>query len=235
MARQRVGRSLAEDAYTAIRERVLLGDLAPGTRLVLQDLSKELGVSLSVVREAVTRLATERLLVATPQHGFVVQPLSLGDLADITWTRVQIETIALREAIKNGDLAWEVNLVAAHHALQSTDPMGPDGRISPAWGTVHSRFHAALTAGANRPWLSNIRQQLFDASELYRYWSASRDVLAGPSRRIKAVQREHKALVDAAISRDSKRACELIAHHFESTAAILAKNPDATSQNQSDA
>jgi DNA-binding GntR family transcriptional regulator len=231
MTRQREGRSLVEDAYTAIRASVLSGRLAPGTRVALKELATERDVSLSVIREAVTRLASERLLVATPQHGFAVQTLSLKDLEDVTWTRLQIETIALRESLRHGDLAWEANLVAAHHALGATSPVGSDGGPNPQWMVAHSAFHAALTAGADRPWLSNIRQQLFDASELYRYWSAGHDARSGAlNRRLRTVEKEHKALLQAALGRDVKKACELIRQHFEATAAVLARNAAANGE-----
>ena len=81
MARQRQGRSLAEDVYEALRADVLLGRRLPGARIQLRDLADEHGVSLSVVREAVTRLASEDLVVATPQRGFRVRSLSLDAFA----------------------------------------------------------------------------------------------------------------------------------------------------------
>jgi len=90
---------------------------------------------------------------------------------------------------------------------------------------AHSVFHASLAAGADGPWLSNIRQQLFDASELYRYWSAGHDAQSGTAnRRIRTVEKEHKALLQAALDRDAEKAYEIIGQHFESTAAVLAEN-----------
>ncbi|MGH9231902.1 MAG: GntR family transcriptional regulator, partial [Acidimicrobiales bacterium] len=58
MARQRRGRSLVEDVYEALRSDILFGRRLPSSRLQLNELAEEHGVSLSVVREAVTRLAT---------------------------------------------------------------------------------------------------------------------------------------------------------------------------------
>src|SRR6476659_7323754 len=120
MARQRQGRSLAEDVYEALRADVLLGRRLPGARIQLRDLADEHGVSLTVGREAVTRLASEDLVVATPQRGFRVRSLTLDDLRDLTWARIQIESLCLRASIEKGDVDWEAGLVSAHHRLAGT-------------------------------------------------------------------------------------------------------------------
>ena len=75
VAPARTARSRVEDVYHIIRDRILFGVVQPGTRLHLEDLAKEIGVSLTVVREAVTRLASEELVTASPQQGFRVRAL----------------------------------------------------------------------------------------------------------------------------------------------------------------
>src|SRR5258708_16568624 len=78
-----------EEVYDLLRAELLNGLLAPGLKLKLIELSDRCGVSQSVVREALTRLAEQSLLVATPQRGFRVRELSIGDISDLTETRVQ--------------------------------------------------------------------------------------------------------------------------------------------------
>ena len=58
-----------EDVYEALRSDILFGRRLPSSRLRLNELAEQHGVSLSVVREAVTRLASEDLVEATPQRG----------------------------------------------------------------------------------------------------------------------------------------------------------------------
>src|SRR3954467_10995280 len=108
------------DVYDRLRSRLLNGELEPGAKLKLAEFGAEFGVSLSVVREAVTRLAEQGLVQSSPQRGFRVTPLSVDDLIDLTRTRVLIETLALRESITHGDLNWESTVIARHHALQKT-------------------------------------------------------------------------------------------------------------------
>jgi DNA-binding GntR family transcriptional regulator len=217
MARERQGRSLAEDLYEAVRSDILFGRRLPGSRIQINDLAEQHGVSLGVVREAVTRLASEDLVEASPQRGFRVRSISLADLRDLTWVRVQLETLALRESIAKGDITWETNLVAAHYRLAATPTYFDDGSGNPAWMAVHGAFHAALTAGAASPHLERIRSQLYDASELYRYWSG-----ALPSRPIRrAASDEHQAICEAALARDTDKAVSLLAAHLETTARQL--------------
>jgi DNA-binding transcriptional regulator YhcF (GntR family) len=152
MARERRGRSLVEDVYEVLRSDILCGRRLPSSRLQLTELAEEHGVSLSVVREAVTRLATEDLVEATPQRGFRVRSISLEHLRDLTWVRTQVETLALRQSIAKGDVTWEANLVAAHHRLAVTPMYFEDGRGNTEWMAAHAAFHAArLRPPAARP------------------------------------------------------------------------------------
>lgn len=206
-----------EDIHEALRSDILFGRRLPSSRLPLNDIAEQHGVSVSVVREAVTRLASEDLVEATPQRGFRVRPISLDHLHDLTWVRVRIETLALREAIARGDVTWEANLVAAHHRLAVTPTHFEDGTGNTDWMAAHGAFHAALAAASGSPVLERVRRQLYDASELYRYWSGS--LPHHPPRA--HVRDEHKAICDAALARDTDRAVALLTQHLETTAHHL--------------
>ena len=110
----RKAETLEEQVYQKVRAEILTGKLRPGQRLRLASLKADHGVSLSVVREALTRLAEQKLLRLQPQLGFEVASLSVPDLLDLTAARVAIEGLAVRQAIERGDVAWEAKLVAAH-------------------------------------------------------------------------------------------------------------------------
>jgi len=217
MARQRLGRSLAEDVYDSLRCDILFGRRVPGSRIQLRELADEHGVSLSVVREAVTRLAGEDLVEATPQRGFRVRSLSVADLRDLTWARVQIETLVLRESIAKGDVNWEADVVSAHHRLAGTPTQLADGSPNLEWMGVHAAYHNALCSAGGSPTLERVRRQLFDASELYRYWSATL-----PARTVRgSAADEHREICDAALARDTERAVELLTAHLNATAQQL--------------
>ena len=217
MARERRGRSLVEDVYGTLRADILFGRRLPGSRLQLNELAEAHDVSLSVVREAVTRLASEDLVEAAPQRGFRVRPLSVEHLRDLTWVRVQLESLALRESIAKGDVSWEADLVAAHHRLAVTPTYFEDGTGNLEWLTAHGGFHAALAAGAGSPILERLRRQLYDAAELYRMWASN--LPHHPNR--EQVNDEHRAIFEAALTRDADRAVDLLTRHLETTAHHL--------------
>jgi len=110
------------------------------------ELTERFGVSQSVIREALTRLTEQGLLVATPQRGFRVRDLSIEDIAQLTETRIQIEALALRLAVERGDLQWETGILAAHHRLERTPVTRDDGTVSEDWSGHHRDFHQALLA-----------------------------------------------------------------------------------------
>ena len=82
--RARRGRSLVEDVYDEVRSDILFSRRPPSSRLSLNEIAEQHDVSLSVVPEAVTRLAIEDLVEATPQRGFRVRSLSPDHLHDLT-------------------------------------------------------------------------------------------------------------------------------------------------------
>jgi DNA-binding GntR family transcriptional regulator len=210
----------------AIRQQILTGQLRSGERLHLSQLASSSGVSLSVVREAVTRLASERLLEAIPQVGFRVRVLSVEDLVDLTRVRIEIETLALRSALANGDLEWEAQLVAAHHALASTPSALDDGAHNSEWLVRHAAFHEALCAACESRWLLDLRRQLFAASELYRFWYVQVHG-KGERRALRdGIIKEHKGLLDAALARDVELATERLANHFRKTCEVIRANAD---------
>ena len=206
-----------EDVYDEVRSDILFGRRLPSARLSLNEIAEQHGVSLSVVREAVTRLASEDLVEATPQRGFRVRSLSLDHLHDLTWMRIQLETLALRQSIAKGDISWEADLVAAHHRLAVTPMYFDDGTGNTEWLTAHGVFHAALAAASGSPILERLRHQLYDAAELYRMWSSN--LPRHPTRA--HVADEHKAIFDAALARDADLAVDLMTQHLETTARHL--------------
>lgn len=232
MARGRnQGPTRVEDVYRALKNDILTGRMSPGSRINLADLCKAQDVSLTVVREAVTRLASERLAHAVPNQGFKVWPLSVPDLLDLTRVRIEIETLVLRESVRDGDLHWEAELVAAHHRMAGAakaapivSPQGPNYE----WRAAHSEFHAALGAACSSALLKSLRQQLFDSALLYQHWSATLGPKAKRKRRVAA---EHRALLDRALAHDADQVVELMAAHINRTtetllAAVEASPPD---------
>lgn len=191
--------------------------MPPGTRLKVNPLCERFGVSLSVVREALTRLSEQRLVRSEPQLGFTVVPLDRDGLLDLTNVRVEIETLALRWAMERADLAWETSVVAALYQLGRTPPnvAGTDDEISDAWSEAHATFHAALASGCGSPLLVELRRGPYDSAEIYRRWAQP------AAHEERDVHQEHTDIANAAVARDCDLAVDLLERHIRKTTEIL--------------
>lgn len=93
-------RTKQELAYFEIRKAIIKGDLAPGERLVIYNLARELDVSESPVREALKRLVSENFVVEQG-NALYVAPLSEQQFLDMLDVRLELERIAIRRAAEN--------------------------------------------------------------------------------------------------------------------------------------
>nr|WP_296774429.1 GntR family transcriptional regulator [Rhodococcus sp. (in: high G+C Gram-positive bacteria)] len=210
-----VKKTRSEVVYDEVRAEILNGEISPGVRLKIADLGARFGVSLSVVREALTRLGEQGLVVSNPQRGFNVVDVSADDLQDITYVRIQIETMALKDSIEHGGVAWESLVVSAHHTLERTPLHLPDGRVNGQWLEVHRAFHQALLEGCGSPRLQSIANSLRDGAELYRVWSGT---LAHDKRDLAG---EHRAIMEAALAGEVDSAQQRLAEHIGRTTEAL--------------
>lgn len=204
--------------FGSLRADILAGRLTPGSRLPFAELCARYDASMGVLREALSRLAEQGLVRVEPQQGYRVTPLSVEDLADLTAARVRIEGLVLREAIAEGDLGWESQVIALLHTLARTPQTDPDdpARLGEAWTRAHAAFHAGVLAGCGNRRLRAVADGLRDSAELYRQWSlplghaGDRDI-AG----------EHRALLDAVLERDADNAVTVLTRHIEHTTEVL--------------
>jgi DNA-binding GntR family transcriptional regulator len=204
-----------DEVHEAIYQSLIDGRLEPGSKLKLTDIAGRYSVSAAVVREALSRLTEQGLVQSNPQRGFIVTPLSVEDLLDLTRTRVLIETLALRESIRHADLGWEGQVLAAHHTLART-PMLDGDRANPAWVEAHRAFHHCILDGSGARRLSDIARGLRDCSELYQFWSYSKG--GGPDRDIAA---EHREIAERTLARDGDGATTALTRHIEATTDLL--------------
>lgn len=213
-------KTLVEEVYLRIRASILAGRLLPGQKLKLALLCGEHGASLSIVREALTRLSAEKLVRSQPQQGFTVASLSAAGLRDLTFVRIQVESIALRRALELGGVEWEAGVLAAHHVLANTPVHAANDskRLSEAYAAAHASFHFALTAACDSPLLLDYQRTLYDASELYRRLSY---LMMRERRGVRDKAGDHRRLMEATLARDADRVVRLLTTHYEATTRNL--------------
>jgi DNA-binding GntR family transcriptional regulator len=217
MAATREAFSRSESVYQELRQRLLNGRFDPNQRLKLSELCAESGVSVSVMREALTRLAEQGLIQSEPNKGFAVPFFTVEEIDDLAFMRAHIEGLVIRLSIERGGPAWEASVVAAHHELALTPRVlaSVDPVANQEWSRVHSAFHAACAAACGSPRLLAFRRRLYDEAEVLRQMSD----LSGTDRDVEA---EHAAIVNAITARDADHAVDLIGKHVRLTAELSA-------------
>ncbi len=211
--------SLTQAAYQKLRADLLACRFRPGERLKINDICKGSSFTLSAVREALSRLTSEGLVVAEPQRGFRAAPISDDELRDLTSVRIEIEGLCLRRAIAAGDLTWESLIVAAYHRLSRTPERatGDESRLEDEWSLAHAAFHEAIVKACDSPWLLRLRDTLYAQGERYRRLSIPL------SKEPRDLDEEHRGIMEAVLARNPDEASMLLAAHLNLTSRILLK------------
>jgi DNA-binding GntR family transcriptional regulator len=221
-------KTLVESAYRSLRRDIVEGQLRPGEKLRVEHLKNDYGVGAGTLREALSLLISDALVISQGQRGFWVAPMSLTDFEDITRTRVMLECEALKLSIAHGDDAWEGDLMAAFHRLSRAEEKLGEVGARDEWEERNRIFHEVLIRAAPSRWIKHFLAILYRQSERYRRLSMYRQPLP------RDIHAEHTELLEATIARDAERASALLARHISLTldglqllpAETFAGNPD---------
>lgn len=211
-------KTIAEATYHRLRDDLTALRFPPGDKLRFRALGETYGVGVSPLREALSRLASERLVTASGQRGFRVPPVSVDEMWEVIRLRQLLEREALEAAIAHGDAAWESEVLAAFHRLTRAGPASL--RDAGAWDRLHRDFHRALLAACGSPWLLHFVDILYHQAERYR---RLRFNAADPKALPRDVDREHREIMEAALARRKRAAGELLAHHLARTGEAVAR------------
>lgn len=199
--------TISEATYARLREDIITCRLAPGHKLRLDALRSQYEAGVSTLREILNRLASESLVVAEGQKGFVVAPATVQDLREIADLRLLLESHALQQSLKRGDLEWEGRVVAAHHKLAATEKrlLAGQERHTANWVRYDFAFHNALISACGSQVLLDLHAAIFDRFLRYHMLAASF--------RGAGVVDDHKALFDLALKRDVDGALVMLTSH----------------------
>jgi len=139
--------TIKEHVYNTLREQLLHNEHEPNGRLVEKQITDQLGVSRTPVREALSWLASEGLLVAT-RHGYKVPEFTLDDVLNVFEVRMLLEPVAARQAANNPS---QVGLPEMQRAIE-------EEKAAHAKGAVARFLRANLSFREN--WLKRTRNPL---------------------------------------------------------------------------
>ncbi|WP_270366800.1 GntR family transcriptional regulator [Microbacterium algeriense] len=196
--------NIAEQVADELRAAIHSGELAPGERLVERKLADRLGVSHIPVREALTRLAEERLITREPRRGARVAELTAQDLEEISSLRIVLEQFMAIRVQERWNEESAVRLGAIIQAMSDAAP----GDIAEVL-RQDRLFHETLADLAEHRFLDELSAQL--RGRITGFIQAANSAL-DPAEQEEHV-RSHQQIVDAIASGDPDQARAVIAEH----------------------
>ncbi len=205
--------NFATQVLSQLKHDILMGFFAPGEKLRMARLKERYSVGVSPLREALSQLLVEQLVVVENQRGFRVHPTSQAELKDIYHTRASIEALCVGQAIDQGDDAWEAGILAAAHQLKKSAQL-LDNTLDniQLWEKLHHSFHTAICVGCQSPALMQVRLGLYEKASRYRNLWLKQHMVNNTV--FDANQKEHDDLVNALLDRNKEKAVPIINAHL---------------------
>ncbi|WP_205328429.1 GntR family transcriptional regulator [Glycomyces sp. YM15] len=198
-------RTLADEAYTELKSRVIRSELVPGAKLSIDGLAKQLAFSQTPIREALARLESEGLLARRPLSGYTVEPLlSAAEFEDLFEIRMMLEPRAARRAAE----ARPAGLVAAEaEALKIAARTPGTGADKLDFTEADARFHDSVAELSGSAQLAKAIRRLDAHLHLHRAYIEPES--------IEETEVEHLAIADAIIAKQPLAAEEAMCRHLE--------------------
>lgn len=211
--------TLTEHVIEKLHDDIVAGRLAASQKLRVQDLSKRYGVGASPLREALSRLTADGLVVASSNRGFRVASVSMAEFLDVAENCRRLEPLAFQQSVKAGDDAWEGRLVADYHHLQKLEAAREsDPKINDAeWERRHRAFHWSLISACPSPWLLHFDWLLVCQFDRYRR------LVTLDSKAIRRTRQQEAALVSVALARDAENAFIMLQSHIDEATALMGR------------
>ncbi|MFD1745616.1 GntR family transcriptional regulator [Rhizobium helianthi] len=193
--------TLALRISRVLADRIIAGQIAPGTKLRQDHIAAEFGASHVPVREAFRRLEAQGLAVSEPRRGVRVATFQLAEVKEVAEMRAALEVLALRHAAPNLD---RETLDLAEEAIRAGDA----SRDVRSWEEANRRFHRTILTPCNMPRLLATIDDLHAASARFLFvaWQANWEA---------QTDHDHRAILAALRNGDLEAACAMLARHVQ--------------------
>ncbi|MFI0780484.1 GntR family transcriptional regulator [Streptomyces sp. NPDC021212] len=198
--------SLAERAYRAIRDRLVMLEIRPGAPINEDQLAQSLGVGRTPVREALKRLQYERLITTYPRRGTFATEVNITDLAHISEVRQELEPLAAGQAARRATATDRATLMAALRELESVHSRRPE---ADELMRLDLSVHRAIYAATHNPYLEDTLVRHDNLAT--RIWCLFIERLSDMAGHIE----EHGPLIEAIVAGDPEKAAQLARDHVE--------------------
>ncbi len=200
--------SLAELALERLQERIVDGVLPEGSRLVIDQIAREFGVSLIPVREALARLHAARLVEHAPNKGYrVAKRLSLVDLGELFQARMVLESGTIEMAVRNLTPDLLERLRAINSAIACCE-VGTTFALFQRFVTLNDQFHLTLIEAAGNSLLVAAYKNLAYSPLV------ARELFGRGVEDLSFVVQEHEAILAALDKRNVAAARKAVSSHI---------------------
>ena len=202
---------LSDQVYDALLAEITSGRLAPGDRVVQEQLAKELGVSRQPVQQALLLLRRQGLLVDAPGRGLEVAPIDTGHVRHMYDLRAAIEGLAARCAAQG----------AAERAARQGPALIDAGRKAVASGSIarmigaDMRFHQFICELSGNPLV---------AAAMATHWTATQRVMGevlNRDEKPRDIWDQHERILQAVVRGDADRAEALARQHITQASGFM--------------
>lgn len=201
--------AIRDITYEALKKAILTHKLPPGQRLVEEQLTRQLNISRTPLREALQALEREGFVVRLPAGGVQVAPLSTTEIQDLYTIRSELEGLAALAAVALGNTACLAEAEVANEQMLS---QWKKGRFDDAFESGLA-FHKALYAASGNVKLVEILAHLSEQIARYRYFSVVY--------RMHEAHAEHAAILQAIRMGADELASSLAKMHVQTERTLL--------------
>jgi len=210
---------LGDQISEKLRDDICSLTLRPNLKLTSQSLVERFAIGQSPIREALSTLTGEGLVVRESRRGFRVLPMSLNDFDQLTSTRLVMETSLLRWALTSPSSDWAFTLKEALNTMiLDNHKVGDTRPVDRHWEKCHRHFHFSLINAYASPYYLEFCQRIYNFYDRYR-------TLGIPRRAFLAVTAEdHREISDSALSLDITKATNILVRHLDDTSNAIRSN-----------
>jgi DNA-binding GntR family transcriptional regulator len=199
--------SLTDQVYETIKKEIIACVFYPGQQIAQPQLAERYNVGITPIREALQRLAKEKLVQSIPRFGYIVTPITLADVAEIFELRLILEAASARLAAERSSKEQLEKLAD----LANYTYVYKDHNSYTEFLMHNSEFHLTVAAASGNRRLVESLSQFLDG--LMRVFHLGLDIRDSAEE----MRNEHKVLVEALFSRDSDRAERVVCEQVESS------------------
>jgi DNA-binding GntR family transcriptional regulator len=198
------GASLADRAYSAMRDMIVTLELPPGAVLHEAKLMEQLGMGRTPIREAVRMLAQENLVEVFPRRGVFVTTVDIGDLASLAEVREALEGYAARLAAERATADDQRELSSLIDECRRKGDLDRRGLID-----LDRRIHSCVYRCTHNRFLAATLDEYYVLA--LRIWFLALERVE----RLDQAVSEHREVLAAIRDRDAERAEQAMRRHVQ--------------------